>query len=700
MSDRRKVPRFHGLRIYLVSVLIYFLLVMPIALFLLAKYGPNWMAQQNRHPQNDTEQTEQEFDAGNLTKIIPEDDISLVADSVIVFDTTGPEENINIEVGNDSSTQSGSNKFNTTVITLIKLLMVSFLLGLAFNLPFKIYFSKKRKNKPIPEKLHKFCKKFLLKVPVINVGILFISFGITLIYMLFILIFTNTFDEITQRFFLRFFIISLVSTILTLLFVYFWEKHRVHLRYIDHVYSTHELRKRIFKVKAGKVRFRLWTSNAMTTLLPLFIVMFYLLLSVSTLRETGIENPTPEQLKILFGNYLAYFSSIQINLYGEFFYVNVLDSLLMFSGIFTGIIIAVIYLLFFVTWTTRDIVEPVRELLVNMQATGRGEINQYSIVRTNDELGVLTEGYNDMARRINEYIESISKINEANSRFVPKQFLEFLQKENIADIHLGDQVQKEMSILFADIRNFTGISEEMTPRENFNFLNNYLGYMEPVIRNNQGFVDKYIGDSIMALFSDKAEDAINAAIEMQIKLVEFNHVISQFGKPPIQIGIGIHTGNLMLGIVGGEGRMDGTVISDAVNLTSRLEGLTKLYGASIIMSEDTLIRLNDPSQYNYRFLDIVKVKGKKEAVYIFEILDGEKEESKLLKIKTKSEFSKALQLYKNMQFEKALELFITVFSENPEDLAANIYIQRCKKILREGVSENWDGIEKIENKYD
>ncbi|MCF8387484.1 MAG: adenylate/guanylate cyclase domain-containing protein, partial [Bacteroidales bacterium] len=332
--------------------------------------------------------------------------------------------------------------------------------------------------------------------------------------------------------------------------------------------------------------------------------------------------------------------------------------------------------------------------------TGKGEMDQFSIVRTNDEIGVLTEGYNDMSQKIKDYITSISRINQANARFVPKQFLEYLGKESIADISLGDQVQQEMTVLFCDIRNFTTISEDMTPRENFNFLNNYLGYMEPIIRRNKGFVDKYIGDSIMALFSQRAEDALNAAIEMRIKLVEFNQVMEQFGKPPISNGFGIHTGNLMLGIVGGEGRMDGTVISDAVNLSSRLEGLNKLYGGSIIISEDTLIRINDPSHYNYRFLDIVKVKGKKEAVYIFEVLDGEPAEIKELKISTKTEFGKALQLYKNMQFEKALEIFLSIYSENPDDKAAKVYLNRCKKLIREGVPDDWDGIQKFENKFE
>ena len=289
-------------------------------------------------------------------------------------------------------------------------------------------------------------------------------------------------------------------------------------------------------------------------------------------------------------------------------------------------------------------------------------------------------------------------MNKANSRFVPRQFLDFLGKDSIADIKLGDQVQKEMTILFSDIRSFTSISEEMTPKENFDFLNNYLGYMEPVIRNNHGFIDKFIGDSIMALFGDRAEDAINAAIEMRIKLIEFNQVMSQFGKPQIESGIGIHTGLLMLGIVGGEGRMDGTVISDAVNLSSRLEGLTKIYGGSIIISEDTLIKLNDPSQYNYRFLDIVKVKGKKEAVYIFEILDGEPEKIKQLKIKTKDLFSNALQFYKNGEFKKAEKYFKETYEIDKFDKAAVLYIERCNNFIKYGVPENLDGIEVIEEK--
>ncbi|MEZ5196276.1 MAG: adenylate/guanylate cyclase domain-containing protein [Bacteroidales bacterium] len=425
-----------------------------------------------------------------------------------------------------------------------------------------------------------------------------------------------------------------------------------------------------------------------------------LFLSTTNIRDINIESFTEEHRNILFGDYMMFrdifsSSSSELNVPGWMFYINAINSFFMFIGIFGSTFIAFFYIVFLVKWTTQDIVHPIRELLLNMNETGKGELNSFGIVRTNDELGELTEGYNDMTQKLGEHIQNISNMTDAYSRFVPRQFLDFLGKSSYTEIKLGDQVQKEMTILFSDIRSFTEISEQMTPKENFNFINYYLGYMEPVIRNNNGFIDKYIGDSIMALFSDNAEDAINAAIEMRIKLSQFNQVMDQFGKPTIQSGIGIHSGSLMLGIVGGEGRMDGTVISDAVNLSSRLEGLTKLYGSSIIISQDTLIKLNNPTQYNYRFLDIVKVKGKSEAVYIFEIIDGDSEDIKQLKIKTKKEFADAINYYKLGKFVNALELFKNVYNINNHDKTAEVYMSRCNNFIKHGIPENWDGIETI-----
>lgn len=703
---RKKVPRYYGLRIYLVSTLLYFFLVMPIVGILLLKYSPNLIKfSQNSEIQlnnasianpNDTLQLQNEIAGLQYDQLpIAGDTIKMITDAVSVSElipSTQNEFNLNAE-----RTVTG-NKFEDTIYLLLKLLILGFLAGLAFNLPFKIYFKKKRKNKIIQPKLFNYCKKYLLKTPFYNGIILFLPYGITLGYMKYILLFNNNFDDITNRFYIQFLIISILATVLTVVFLFYWQRHRVQLKYLEFIYTPEELKKRIFKVSVGKIKNRLWVSSGMTTLLPLMIVVFYLFLSSTSIKDIGITTLDDSQKVILFGRYIGLFDTNTIEEVSGLWYVNAVDSFLMYAGIFTGIFTSLIYILIFIRWTTQDVVGPVKELLKNMELTGQGELDQFSIVRTNDEIGELAQGFNEMSQKIKDYILSISRINQANSRFVPRQFLDFLGKESIADISLGDQVQKEMTILFSDIRSFTTISENMTPKENFDFLNNYLGYMEPVIRINKGFIDKFMGDSIMALFSENAEDAINSAIEMRIKLTEFNQVMNQFGKEPIDSGIGIHTGNLMLGIVGGEGRMEGTVISDAVNLAARLEGLTKLYGSSIIISEDTLIKLNDPSQYNYRFIDIVKVKGKREAVYIFEILDGEPQRSKELKIETKAEFSKALQLYKNKEFENAMPLFEEIHNINEADQVAKLYLDRCAAFIKNGVPDNWDGIEVIDNK--
>jgi len=461
--------------------------------------------------------------------------------------------------------------------------------------------------------------------------------------------------------------------------VFFWQKHRVHIRYIEHLYSATELQKRIFISSPGKIRFRLYLTSATTTLLPLTIVILYLMLSLTTIKELGPVSG--KGMHILFGEYVNVFhmpESIEAgSSYGNLFYINAIDNMLMFFGIGSGIFISFIYILIFVNWTTQGIVQPVKELLYNMKLSGEGNLDNFTMVRTNDEIGELSEGYNNMTHKLKDYISHISAMNTANARFVPRQFLEFLGKENLTDIELGDQVQKEMTILFSDIRSFTELSEGMTPKENFDFINHYLGYMEPVIGANNGFIDKYIGDAIMALFGDSVEDAIDAAIDMRRALTEFNDDRLSEGQPPVDCGIGIHTGNLMLGIVGGEGRIDGTVISDAVNLASRLEGLTKIYKTSVIISEDTLLKIKDPSNYNYRFLDVARVKGKREATYLYEIIDGEGELMRKLKLETLPLYNQGIELFKKKLYTQAASVFDKVLLVNPEDAAARLYYNRC-----------------------
>jgi adenylate cyclase len=276
-----------------------------------------------------------------------------------------------------------------------------------------------------------------------------------------------------------------------------------------------------------------------------------------------------------------------------------------------------------------------------------------------------------------KFIDRLSQLNQSFSRFVPDQFLQFLEKESILDVKVGDSVQREMSVLFSDIRSFTSLSEHMTPADNFKFINAYLSRMEPAIFENYGFIDKYIGDAIMALFSGSADDAVRAGICMLRQLQIYNQERIDAGFTPIQNGIGINTGNLILGIVGGQSRIDGTVISDAVNLASRLEGLTKDYGVPLLISYQTFIGLQDPERYHIRFIDLVQVKGKSDKVSVFEVFDADPPGLREAKLANKTQFETALVLYYQQEVAAAQQLLTGCLQENPEDKVAQIYWQRC-----------------------
>ena len=301
----------------------------------------------------------------------------------------------------------------------------------------------------------------------------------------------------------------------------------------------------------------------------------------------------------------------------------------------------------------------------------------------------ITERQKAQAERY-KFTREIMELNLAYERFVPKQFLRFLNKASITDVKLGDQVQREMTVLFADIRAFTTLSEGMSPQENFNFINEYLSIVTPEIHSHKGFIDKYIGDAVMALFPESPDDAVLSAIAMQKKVALYNEKREQRGEVPIKIGIGLHTGSLMLGTIGGAQRMEGTVIADAVNLASRLEGLTKQYGAAIAISEKVLFQLDEMEQYGYRFLDRVKVKGKKEAVAVFEIYDSDPLLQQQFKTSTKSNFEKAIVLYYQQKFDLAQQFFQAILQLNPQDVAAQLYWTRCEKHQKNGLLEEWE----------
>ena len=231
----------------------------------------------------------------------------------------------------------------------------------------------------------------------------------------------------------------------------------------------------------------------------------------------------------------------------------------------------------------------------------------------------------------------------------------------------------------------------MSPQENFSFLNSYLKRMNPFIWENDGFIDKYIGDGIMALFPSGAASALNAAIAMLSHIPVYNAQRASVGYQPIRIGIGIHSGSVMLGIIGCERFLQGTVISDAVNLASRMEELTKVYGVSLVVSNTVLFGLTDPNRYHYRFLDRVTVKGKVELVSVYEVYDGDPPLLVDQKDRTRELFQKGVFEYHAGNFQGAMRLFESARNPHSPDRPIDIYRNRCRRSMKLGKIEDMAG---------
>ncbi|THB63382.1 MAG: adenylate/guanylate cyclase domain-containing protein, partial [Spirochaetaceae bacterium] len=225
------------------------------------------------------------------------------------------------------------------------------------------------------------------------------------------------------------------------------------------------------------------------------------------------------------------------------------------------------------------------------------------------------------------------------------------------------------------------------------FLNSYMDRVvgQQVVAAG-GFIDKFIGDAVMAVFSDAGPDsAIKAAIGIQKALLEYNRELAANGEPPIRTGIGINTGEVIMGTVGTQSRMDSTMIGDEVNLASRLESLTKQYNTGIIASENTIRALKNPDEFFIMEIDSVTVKGKSEAVSIFGIYDYESMPVQQARKANQQSFQQARQQYRQRNFQQAADLFRGCLENNPDDVLLNLYIQRCEHYLATPPDDSWNG---------
>jgi class 3 adenylate cyclase len=325
----------------------------------------------------------------------------------------------------------------------------------------------------------------------------------------------------------------------------------------------------------------------------------------------------------------------------------------------------------------KQLLDPLFNLRGEAGAIAQGDLNQaIANIDRRDEIGQLARSFAAMRDAVRKTITDLKDTNISIERFVPQAFLAIVGKPSIVEVELGDNKRKNMTILFSDIRNFTTLSEAMTPDENFAFINAYLERMGPVIRDHNGFIDKYIGDAIMALF-ESADDALKAGLGMLETLDAFNAGRRAAGQPPINIGVGINTGTLMMGTIGEKHRMDGTVISDAVNLASRIEGLTKTYGVRLLVSQYTVESLADPKAYDIRPIDVVVVKGKTHPVTVCEVFQRDPAELRAAKAGTRDLLQAGVESLSRRDLVCARRLFEESLQKLPGDMAASNLLQKC-----------------------
>jgi signal transduction histidine kinase/DNA-binding response OmpR family regulator/ligand-binding sensor domain-containing protein len=303
----------------------------------------------------------------------------------------------------------------------------------------------------------------------------------------------------------------------------------------------------------------------------------------------------------------------------------------------------------------------------------------------------------ELLARVKTQLEN-HDLHVATNRFVPHEFIQSLGHRSILDLQRGDMAEQHVHVMFSDIRDYTTLAEDMTPRENFSFVNAIAGKVGPIVKTNNGMINQYLGDTIMMLFMQKADDGMQAGTDILRMIRQYNKERGAQLRKPIRLGIGLHSGPLMMGIIGDSLRTDAAVISDTVNTASRMEGLTKHFKVNFILSGDSLKKLNDRERFNLRYLGKVQAKGKNMLLDVYECFDGDSEEQVSFKKASLQYFHDGINSYYAKDMAGARKYFDMVYQLNPDDATAFWFLHKIHGYIHGGVPAEWTGVEVMETK--
>ncbi|MCX7570286.1 hypothetical protein OS242_09955 [Tumebacillus sp. DT12] len=354
---------------------------------------------------------------------------------------------------------------------------------------------------------------------------------------------------------------------------------------------------------------------------------------------------------------------------------------------FTGVVL--VLFLAFTMWN----LTPLRRLSLKVkEMAAEKEICEVEVT-TRDEVGLFGTQFNVMAQNIRDEIEKNERLRKAAYRFVPKQYLDYLGKEEITEIDLGDQVRKTMSILTMRIRNFSELSKSMkdAPNDNFDFINAFIARVSNVLHENGGLINTYQGHQIVALFPDSPLSALTAAVAMRREIAAYNETRAGAGRLPVDISIGLQTGDLMLGIIGDDYRYEGTAISEDVHVSGMLDRVTTQLGSSVLIPKAVLNSVEPLPDLAMRDLGRIKLPGMDEPMELCDLYETDDPELRRLKHKTKDDFENAVRMYQQSRFRDARFAFVQLLKENQRDEAARLYFYVCDEYSQRGAPSDWDG---------
>lgn len=343
-----------------------------------------------------------------------------------------------------------------------------------------------------------------------------------------------------------------------------------------------------------------------------------------------------------------------------------------------------------ITIMTIYFLSSIRKLRRSVNQIAGGEWNIEVEIRTRDEIEELGERFNMMASAIKNYVSEVTQLSNAYFRFVPQQFLKVLGKSNMSEVELGEQQTKYMTILVCNMRRFHELSATMSTKDNFTFINSLLKQLGPVIREHGGFISRYLGPGMLTMFPNHTNHAMRAAFHLRLSLNRYNEQRKQRGLTPIELGIAIHAGDVMLGIIGEEQRLEGSVISNHVQLTLDLERLSEQLGVAVLLTASARDSL-EPARAEYcRHLGLVQLPTNQEPIQLYDWYEADEPHIRQLKVETKKVFENAIEDFRSGRFKDAREGFVHVVKRNRYDLAAKLYFFACDQYYQDGVQENWN----------